>query len=161
MPFEQIPVLEVDGKQLAQSYAICRFLARRYGYAGKTPFEEALVDSIADQIKDYMLEIRPFMVALLGIEEVDVETLKKDIFLPASAKLFRYMKKFLKDNTSGYLVGDSLTWADLYLAEHVAVYGEWFPEMLEGFPEIKSHSEKVRSNPALRQWIETRPETKF
>ncbi|KIH43997.1 glutathione S-transferase protein [Ancylostoma duodenale] len=128
-----------------------------------------------------MLEIRPFMVALLGLEEVDVvrarencsenpssyyvvfvqEALKKDIFLPASAKLFRYMKKFLDDNNSGYLVGDSLTWADLYLAEHVAVYGQWFPEMLEGFPEIKSHTEKVRSNPALRKWIETRPETKF
>ncbi|KIH57113.1 hypothetical protein ANCDUO_12698 [Ancylostoma duodenale] len=118
-----------------------------------------------------MLEIRPFMVALLGLEQVDVEALKKDIFLPASAKLFRYMKKFLSDNTSGrstsystfltnptdpgYLVGDSLTWADLYLAEHVAVYGKWFPEMLEGFPEIKSHSEKVRSNSALRKWIET------
>ncbi|KAL6736575.1 hypothetical protein Aduo_006910 [Ancylostoma duodenale] len=161
MPFEQLPVLDVDGKRLAQSYAICRFLARRFGYAGKTPFEEALVDSIADQIKDYMYETKPFQVVLMGFSQGDLQALKKEILLPAREKLFGYMTKFLKDNPSGYLVGDSVTWADLYLAEHVAVYGEMFPEMLEGFPEIKSHSLKVRSIPSLKKWIKTRPKTKF
>ncbi|KAK6738896.1 hypothetical protein RB195_020785 [Necator americanus] len=161
MPFEQLPVLDVDGKRLAQSYAICRFLARRFGYTGKTPFEEALVDSVTDQIKDYMFEIRPFQVIVMGFVAGDLEALKKDLFLPARKKLFNYMKKFLNESSSGYLVGDSLTWADLYLAEHVAVYGEMFPEMLEGFPEIKAHSQKVRSNKLLKKWIASRPRTKF
>ncbi|EPB77689.1 hypothetical protein ANCCEY_03193 [Ancylostoma ceylanicum] len=40
-------------------------------------------------------------------------------------------------------VGDSLTYADLYLAEHVAIHSEWFPEMLVKFPEFKSHAEKL------------------
>jgi glutathione S-transferase len=32
MPFKQVPVLEVDGKhRIAQTKAICRFLARRFG----------------------------------------------------------------------------------------------------------------------------------
>ncbi|VDM69938.1 unnamed protein product [Strongylus vulgaris] len=31
MPFGQMPVLEIDGQQLAQSHAIARFLAKRFG----------------------------------------------------------------------------------------------------------------------------------
>lgn len=31
MTFDQVPVLEVDGKQLPQSLAIGRFVAKQYG----------------------------------------------------------------------------------------------------------------------------------
>ncbi|VDN35040.1 unnamed protein product [Cylicostephanus goldi] len=72
MPFGQMPVLEVDGKKLAQSFAIVRFLARKFGYAGKTPFEEALVDSIADQWKDFMQEVQPAVKVALGFEQGDL-----------------------------------------------------------------------------------------
>ncbi|KAK6738219.1 hypothetical protein RB195_020369 [Necator americanus] len=72
MPFGQIPVLEVDGKQLGQSFAIVRFLSRKFGFAGKSPFEEALVDSIADQYKDYFNEIYPFIRVALGFEQGDL-----------------------------------------------------------------------------------------
>ncbi|CAJ0605923.1 unnamed protein product [Cylicocyclus nassatus] len=161
MPFEQLPVLEVDGKRIARSYTICRFLARRFGFAGHTPFEEAIVDSIVDQFRDYLFETRPFLVLLIGVGDGDVETLKKTLFLPERAKLFGFMKNFLNDSKSGYLVGDSVTWADLCLAEHVGTYAELFPEMLEGYPEIKAHTDMVRSIFQLKQWIEKRPKTKF
>ncbi|VDM68458.1 unnamed protein product [Strongylus vulgaris] len=161
MPFGQVPVLEVDGQQLAQSFAIVRFLSRKFGFAGKTPFEEALVDSIADQWKDFMKEIQPMVKVALGFEEGDLDKLTKEIFLPARDKFFGYMTKFLKKNKSGYLVGDSLTFADLYLAEYFSEFAKKIPGLFDGFPEMKAHAEKVRSNPILKKWIETRPQTKF
>ncbi|KAK5986592.1 GST C-terminal domain-containing protein [Trichostrongylus colubriformis] len=84
----------------------------------------------------------------------------KDVFLPNREKFFTSMTKFLTKNKSGYLVGESLTWADLYLAE-MAEFNKKVPTLYDGFPEVKAHSEKVRSIPALKKWIETRPETKF
>ena len=49
-----MPVLEVNGKTIAQSVAITRYLARRYNLAGKTEFEEAEADMIVDCISDSM-----------------------------------------------------------------------------------------------------------
>ncbi|ETN82801.1 glutathione S-transferase protein [Necator americanus] len=71
LPFGQLPVLEVDGKQLSQSLAINRFLARQFGFAGKTAFEEALVDSLADQFADYLTEVKPYFLVVFGITKTD------------------------------------------------------------------------------------------
>ncbi|PIO62764.1 hypothetical protein TELCIR_15663, partial [Teladorsagia circumcincta] len=134
MPFGQIPVLEVDGKQLAQSHAIARYVARQFGHSGKTPFDEALVDSIADQYKDFDSAAWPFFAVLLGFEKGDLEYQLQNAFGPARDKLFTCLTKFLQHNDSGYLVGDSLTWADLLLAE-LDTYSEKIPALYEGFPE--------------------------
>lgn len=55
MPFGQVPVLEVDGKLLAQSGAICRYLALQVGLAGKSEWDQAQVDMYADAVRDLMM----------------------------------------------------------------------------------------------------------
>ncbi|KIH48315.1 hypothetical protein ANCDUO_21617 [Ancylostoma duodenale] len=101
MPFGQLPVLEVDGKQLAQSLAICRYLARQFGFAGKTPFDEAVVDSLADQYSDYRVEIKSYFYTAVGMMQGDEDQLKKDVLLPARDKFLGFITKFLKKNPSG------------------------------------------------------------
>ncbi|KAK6056135.1 glutathione S-transferase protein [Cooperia oncophora] len=155
MPFGQMPVLDVNGKRLGQSNAIARYLAKQFD-----AWEEAVVDSIVDQYKEFSTEIRPFLRVYLGFEKGDLDAITKEVFLPNREKFFTYMKRFLTSNKSGYLVGNKLTWADLYLAE-MAEFEKKVPELYEGFPEVKAHSEKIRSIPTLKKWIETRPETKF
>ena len=54
MPFGQCPVLEVDGKMLAQSNTIARYLARQHGLAGKDEWEQSQADAYADSIGDLM-----------------------------------------------------------------------------------------------------------
>lgn len=53
MPLRQIPILEVDGKILHQSFAICRYLARKVGLDGKTDLENLEIDSIVDTVYDF------------------------------------------------------------------------------------------------------------
>src|SRR5262245_47999510 len=91
-PYGQLPVLSVDGVDIAQSFAIARFLARRYGemtvfvfetyaiysgLAGKDDIESAKLDSIADSQKDFMNEVSSYFQVMAGRKEGDKEKLYK------------------------------------------------------------------------------------
>ncbi|CAO4366061.1 unnamed protein product [Caenorhabditis nigoni] len=159
-PFGQLPYLEVDGKPLAQSHAIARYLAREFKLNGQCPWEEAQVNALADQFKDYMSEAKPYFYAKMGFGPGDVETLKKDVFLPAFEKFFTFLSNFLKASGSGFLVGKSLTWIDLAVAQHSAdliAQGIDFSK----FADLKAHSEKIQAIPQIKKWIDSRPETPF
>lgn len=52
MPFRQVPVLKVDGKMLAQSNTIARYLARQHGLAGNTEWEKSQADMFIDCVYD-------------------------------------------------------------------------------------------------------------
>ena len=47
-----MPILEHDGKIFSQSYAIARYLAKKYNLAGKNDYETFKCDEIADAVKD-------------------------------------------------------------------------------------------------------------
>ena len=64
MKFGQIPVLEVDGKTIAQSMTIARFLARKYNLVGKNELEEAETDMIVDCVTDAMNGKRWFNIEI-------------------------------------------------------------------------------------------------
>ncbi|GMR44801.1 hypothetical protein PMAYCL1PPCAC_14996, partial [Pristionchus mayeri] len=161
-PFGQMPLLEVDGKPLPQSYAINRYLAKEFGFAGKSPFEAAWVDAIADQFKDYNIELRPLFLVLMGFAQGDKDQLLKDVGIPARDKFFGILEKLAKDNgNNGHFVGSSLTWADLLIADHVKTVSIHLPSFLDGFPTVLDTVKKIESTPKLKEWIEKRPDTKF
>lgn len=65
MPFGQCPILEVDGKVLAQSYTIARYLAQQHGLGGQDDWERAQADMYADCVND--LHIGKHIVSYLPI----------------------------------------------------------------------------------------------
>lgn len=158
-PFGQVPVLEVDGRPLAQSMTICRYLATTFGFAGNTPLEAAIIDSLVDQFVDYRNEMKSFYYASIGLVPGDVEKLKTEVLLPARDKFLGFLTKFLKKNSSGYLVGDKISWADVVIADHISDIITRAPEYLDGFLEVKAHMELVHQNPNIKKWLETRPVT--
>ncbi|TGZ53223.1 Uncharacterized protein DBV15_01566 [Temnothorax longispinosus] len=60
MPFGKVPVLEVDGKKIDQSAAICRYLAKQCSLAGKNDWESLEIDATVDTMYDLRANIARF-----------------------------------------------------------------------------------------------------
>jgi glutathione S-transferase len=110
----------------------------------------------ADQITDLTNEF------VKAIFEKD-ENRKKDIqdrlgseVIPNNLKIF---ESRLGKNNSGYLIGKSLTWTDLYLVSVLDWLGENKQPTLEHFPHLKAFDQQIRAIPSIAQWISKRPKT--
>ncbi|EGT49937.1 CBN-GST-38 protein [Caenorhabditis brenneri] len=159
-PYNQLPMLTIDGKPLAQSHAMARYLAREFGINGKTHFEEAQVNSLADQFKDYYAEARPYLAVKAGYIEGDAEPLYASLYLPAFEKHYGFLAKSLKASGKGFLVGDSLTWIDLLVAQHSAdLLGREPADLFDSVPEMREHSKRIQEIPQIKKWIESRPKS--
>lgn len=55
-PCGQIPVLEIDGVKYAQSNAIIRYLAKKFGMIGKDEFEILRADMIGEFLTDIAMK---------------------------------------------------------------------------------------------------------
>ncbi|GMS83309.1 hypothetical protein PENTCL1PPCAC_5484 [Pristionchus entomophagus] len=157
MPFGKIPVLEVDGKQIPQSHAICRYVAKLHGLAGKTPFETAWVDALADQWKDFNQTFKKYWYLRIGFRQGDLDTARIEHGIPARDSFFALITKQLKENGSGFLVGDCVTWVDVLIANTVDDIEQREPGFLADFPEVVRFQKKIHAIPALKKWIDARP----
>ncbi|GMT24655.1 hypothetical protein PFISCL1PPCAC_15952 [Pristionchus fissidentatus] len=161
-PFGQVPLLEVDGQPIPQSYAIFRYLAKQFGFAGSTAFETAWVDALADQHADYFKEILPLFLVIWGFAPGDRSALVKEVGAPARDKYFKILEKIAKDNgLNGHFVGGSLTWVDLLIADHVCTLNQHLPGFLSAYPSVIKTVNKINSTPKLKEWIEKRKVTPF
>ncbi|CAJ0930379.1 unnamed protein product, partial [Mesorhabditis belari] len=162
MPFGQLPVLEVNGEKLAQSASIMRYLATKFGYAGKTDRERALIDSYFELYKDYHAEAKTYFYMVVGLKEGNKEKAFKKTFIPARDRFFTYIEKQLKSNVeNGFLVGESPSYVDLQIADHVETILQHHPLELSAFPEVLAHKKRVEAIPRLKKYLEDRPKTKF
>ncbi|CAI5441896.1 unnamed protein product [Caenorhabditis angaria] len=159
-PFGQIPVLSVDGFEIPQSMAILRYVSRKFGFAGKTPEEEAWVDAIVDQFKDYAIPFRQYLIALRN-GDTDAEKIKNEVSFPARDAYFKILTGILEKSKSGFLVGDSVTFADLVVADNLVTLQKNGFFTSDEYPKLVEHQSKIQNLPKLKEWIETRPDTQF
>jgi len=148
-PFGQVPVLEVDGVQLAQSQAISRYLARRHGLAGKDDMEQAFADMHVDHIKDMMIAGRH------SYTEKDPEKQKEynakyltDVLGPTIKKL----EETLAKNGSGCLIGSDITWADLAYYNFFTYSMDKMADLMKDAPLLKALIERIGNNPNIKKY---------
>ncbi|GMR47069.1 hypothetical protein PMAYCL1PPCAC_17264 [Pristionchus mayeri] len=152
-PFGTLPVLEIDGEVIPTSCTINRYLAKQFGFAGKSPFQGALVDALADQFMDYFEEVKKFLLISNGIWEGEVDEAIRQRAERGVANHFPLIEEFVKVHGSdGYCVGGSLTWVDLLLTDHFRSLIHYFPDVLSPFPVLTHVVETIGSDPRLSEW---------
>jgi len=165
--FGQLPILEIDGKtEIYQSRAICRYLAKQFGIAGKDDIEQAQADMYVDGLYDiypkgqaYFGELRKKVFENKG----DDEKIKQEFGkwkTEAIVPFLDILEKVLAKNGSGHLVGSKVTWADIVIAEWAQRVGSISGvNIVENHPNVAKLAKTVLDLPGIKEYIEKRPQT--
>ena len=159
-PFGQMPVLEVNGKQIAESGAIERYVARVTNAYGASAWESAQVDQTCEALHD---TFGPLM-ATFGIKDAEEKKTKTAAFFADhypgwTAKL----EKLLESNNggNGYFVGTGVTLADIHFFVAYDNVLRQNAAGLDRFPKLKALHARVGARPNIAAWIRARPDTPF
>ncbi|XP_070544577.1 S-crystallin SL11-like [Ptychodera flava] len=155
MPHQALPVLEIEGGVvLSQSFAIGRYVANEFGFAGKTNLEKAQADMFCDALND----LTPKLVELShGSDERKAEV-RKELFEKLIPAAFTNMERLFSKNKdgTGFLVGDGITWADIMFYNFADGMEQVEPDVLKNFPKLQGLLERVRNNPKIKEYIKNR-----
>ncbi|KAL7752810.1 hypothetical protein RI367_001812 [Sorochytrium milnesiophthora] len=116
-PFGKLPVLIFDenGKEvkLAQSQAICRYLASKHDLAPTDPLQRAIADSVAETIADMRIKLTAINFDMTGAEQ---ENAKKELRETSGPAFIKYLTRILQQNGNrGILVGDKVGFPEVSL----------------------------------------------
>jgi len=158
MPFRKIPVLEVDGKQVAQSHAIERFLAKRFNLFGDCDVEGAQIDALCEQFVD-VKEL--YNTAKKAEKEGKKEGELKKFFTTELPKQFGLLEAVLVKNGGEWFAGKRMSLADLAFFHLMSYWDdqESLQAALVDSPKLRALKTKVEQNEAVANWIATRPKT--
>lgn len=123
---------------------------------GKNNIERAVVDSIADLIKDLYTQLAPFYYVRLGFKQGDLEALRESSFNPACESKLPLFAKYLKEAHSGFYVKSGLTYVDFTCSEFFDILQSLEPEIFEKYPEIGAHIRRIHALPQLKSYIAKR-----
>jgi len=157
-PFQSLPVLEVDGKVIAQSNTINRYLGKLAGLYPKDDWQAARVDEVMDAVEDIIIMIGTTF-ALEG------EAKKKAREALAAGSIAHFLRQFearLKAGGGEWFVENRLTVADLkcYLLVRWLKTGvlDHIPADIvdQHAPLLAKHLERVESQPKIAAYYAAR-----
>ena len=152
-----MPYLLIDGSPLPQSLAIARYLAKKFGFAGKDELEQAKADAIADSICDFQND----WVKAVFFSADKEAAIKKFKEVDSPLHLGRIEKLISLYGSNGFAVGGALTWADLYLYDVARAAVALESTALDKFPGVTGSQKSVEANEKLAAYLASRPETPF
>ncbi|XP_049876434.1 glutathione S-transferase 2-like [Pectinophora gossypiella] len=158
-PFGQMPVMEIDGKQYAQSLAIARYLGRKYGVAG-ADIEQ---DFEIDQNVEFLNDIRA-KAATVQYEPDEVIKAKKheDFSKNVYPTLLDKLDEIIKKN-NGHIACGKLTWGDFVFAgmyDYLKVMLQ-MPDLDNKYPSFKKLQDSVLTLPKVKEYVAKAPKADY
>lgn len=153
-PFGQAPFLEYKGKKYGQSVAIATFLAREFGFGGKTNLESLRIDEVVQLCQDLIACMVKMYYEKDEAKKAEIlEKLKNE----DAPKFFGFFEKLLEESGTGYFVGKQLTLADFAVYDVVvnAIQGPMLKltGADEKFPLIRAVCHKVADHPKVKEYL--------
>ncbi|CAL4123372.1 unnamed protein product, partial [Meganyctiphanes norvegica] len=164
-----MPILTVDNRQLQESLAIARYIAKMAGLVPKDPLEAAVVDAWADDkaskimnlhYRNYipMIEFLPKTIDPSGPEFAEQrQNMKGDFGQTVIYPVLRRLELQLQDKE--WLTSHGVSWADLYISQQFGYMRSYFPDLLDEYPSVQTLVDQVRNIDSIKKWISTRPHT--
>ncbi|KAL8757050.1 MAG: hypothetical protein Q9199_002491 [Rusavskia elegans] len=155
-PTTTIPIVEINGKILTQSYAILRHFARQLGkYDGETEEEKYWADAMCDIAVDWRTQ---FVSAFFNPNKE--ETYPKH----QQTERIRFLKAFETHLTrhelslqGPYVVGKTFTYADMVIYQilHDENLTQDGMKGLQEYPRLKQLADAVESRPNVKAFLES------
>lgn len=160
LAYGQLPVMTVDGKELAQSITMARYLAKEHGLCGANNFCSAQADEVVDLISDWQTAI--YTSFFIKDEEEKAVKMKEVLGKTIPAGLAR-LEKVLAARGGQFFAGNTMTWAELHFLQFIdlAVGMSKNEKLLEDTPKLCDLDTRTRALPNIAKWLETRPKNEF
>ncbi|XP_073252278.1 probable glutathione S-transferase 5 [Porites lutea] len=164
-PLGQMPfIVTPEGKILAQSSTIMKYICKKGGLCPANSFDEATADMISDGVVDLVLQ---FVKIYYEKDETKKEELKKEFYgttLPPRLEKYEALLKN-RDEGKGFFLGEKLSYADITFFDFFNNFQskgkEDVPGELEKFPLLVEHYKRVLNVPEINEWVKKRPVTEY
>jgi glutathione S-transferase len=160
--FNQLPLLEIDGLQLTQSQAIIRHLARTKGLYGSSDREAAMCDMIADAVNDFQMGVMGFAFVPAESKQAHIDERASELIAKFAPRLEKIVAQNAASTGTAHSVGNSLTYADVVLADTCTGYSELMDgehnnapkgNWMADYPALQAVKELVCALPGVNKYL--------
>ena len=171
-PWGQVPILEVDGKVLTQSYAMLRW-AGKLGDGSLYPAEKALeIDEAIGVHEDLARAMMPALFvgmrpealghAFANDEEkvAKVKAMRESFGATDLPKFFGFFSTILEKSGGPFFCGDKVTIADLAILPQVRHLSSGTLDhvpanVIDSYPTLLKWREAIMEVPQIKEWYST------
>ena len=146
LPFDQLPLLEIDGLTVSQTSALIRYLARRGDFYGDNAVDALWCDMIAGVAADLVEPAIGAAFQPTRASAVGALCQRIDKFCPR-------LERHLADNDGEFIAAKRLTFADIVLGEALTAHIELQPECLAAYPLLAKLQRSVVCHPGIAAYL--------
>jgi glutathione S-transferase len=161
LPYGALPVLYIDGKPLAQSNAICRYIGKLTDLYPSDPWQAALCDEILDTVEEVTMHIGSTM----SMDDQQKKDRRLKLIAETLPALLGGLEQRLKLGGGEFFVNHRMSVADLKASDLVG----WLRSgMLDHIPtdfidkvapSIGQHNDRVTKDPRISAYYAQRAKT--